>query len=200
MMKGQQAIGTLFIFIALVITAALAAFVLVSTTNALQSKSVAVANQTMNKATMGFSARQVEGISHANNQISEILMGVELAPGSGVIDLNDAKIIWTANGGKVYGEYEYNSTLVDFNAATLSFSPALISGKYYVVKNRTSGDDDQFLESGEVYVLAFQLPQPLLKGQDWSITMRAPYTQDLYITGYAPPVIEANTIVTLKSA
>ncbi len=201
-MKGQQAIGTLVIFIALVITAALASFVLVSTTNALQSKSLAVSQKTMEKATMGFAARQVEGISRADNEINSIMVGVELAPGSDTIRMNDVKIIWTANGGKVYQEYEFNSTTTQFDSGTLTFSPAIPDGQYMIVSNRSSGDNDQFLESGELYVLAFNLPagKELNAGQDWQLILRAPYTQDLVLTGYAPYVIQAGTIKTLKSA
>ena len=218
-MKGQQAIGTLVIFIALVITAALAAFVLVSTTNALQSKSIAVANKTMEKSTMGFAARSVEGWADmgTDGKLDLVTFGIELAPGSGTIDLDDVTIIYQAASGTVYGEYsvkEYNdadpTTYAELNSDNLSDSnndnvlevngnPITDTTTAYVVKNRSSFKHaDRYVEAGELYVLGMKLPQPLEEGQDWSITLRAPYTQDLVITGYAPEVIQNGTRVVLK--
>lgn len=218
-MKGQQAIGTLVIFIALVITAALASFVLVSTTNALQSKSIAVANKTMEKSTMGFSGRQVEGWADSGDgDLNLITFGIELAPGSDTIDLHDATIIYQAAGGTVYGEYniiDYNpadaTTYATINTANLDGTGddvILVNGtaitttsSAYVVPGRSSFKTaDRYLESGELYVIAFKTPSPLLEGQDWEIRLRTPYTQDLVMTGYAPEVIQAGTVVTLKSA
>ncbi len=202
-MKGQQAIGTLVIFIALVITAALASFVLVSTTNALQSKSLAVSQKTMEKATMGFSARQVEGIANADGSINKIMMGIELSPGSETIDMQDATLIWTANGGTIYDEYQPDTTWTagDYNYS--DFSSDTDTAHFKLIDDRSSSDDkDRYLESGELYVIGFTLPtgDELKEGQDWKIILRAPYTQDLIVTGYAPEVIQGGQIITLKSA
>jgi flagellin-like protein len=217
-MKGQQAIGTLVIFIALVITAALAAFVLVSTTNALQSKSIAVANKTMEKSTMGFASRSVEGWADTgtDGQLDLLTFGIELAPGSGTIDLDDVTVIYQAASGTVYGEYsvknyndsdattyaELNSNKLDGTGDdVLQVNGAAISDTTtaYVVKNRSSFKHaDRYVEAGELYVLGMKLPQALQEGQDWQITVRAPYTQDLVISGYAPDVIQNGTRVNLK--
>ncbi|NPA86832.1 MAG: hypothetical protein GXO00_02390 [Candidatus Diapherotrites archaeon] len=210
-MKGQQAIGTLVIFIALVITAALASFVLVSTTNALQSKSLAVANKTMEKSTYGFSARTVEGLTTVDDgNVEYVMFSIELAPGSGTIDLYDVTTIWQAAGGTVYGEYKYNDDNVELNTAALATTTpflvngtaaALADGNFYVVINRSQAAEatpDRYVEAGELYTIAISLPQALNEGEDWTIILRAPYTQDLVITGYAPEVLQAGQIVLLK--
>ncbi len=219
-MKGQQAIGTLVIFIALVITAALASFVLVSTTNALQSKSLAVAGKTMEKSTMGFSGRAVDGwADNGSGSLDLITFQIELAPGSDTIDLNDVTIIYQAAGGTVYGEYSVknydpadNTTYAETNTAALdgSSDDVIVLGDgstitdtttAYIVRDRTHfKKEDRYLESGELYTLVIKLPKALEEGQDWKIIVRAPYTQDLIITGYAPEVIQAGQVVTLKSA
>ncbi len=205
-MKGQQAIGTLVIFIALVITAALASFVLVSTTNALQSKSLAVANKTMEKATMGFSARAVEGLTTQDEgNIEYVMFQIELSPGSETVDLEDVTVIYQAASGTTYGEFDYNATAIDLNTSALDttdpFTPTLQDAQFYVVKNRTDAEPtpDRYVESGELYTIAIKLPKALEEGQDWKIIVRAPYTQDLIITGYAPEVLQKGQIVTLKS-
>ena len=207
-MKGQQAIGTLVIFIALVITAALASFVLVTTTNALQSKSLAVANKTMEKSTMGFAARSVEGLTTTDDgSVEYIMYSVELAPGSGTIDLQDVTTIWQAAGGTVYQEMKFagETNEVDLNTAALDTATPFTGSTmdtehYYIVKNRSDAEatPDRYVESGELYTLAFKLGTALEEGQDWKIIVRAPYTQDLVIYGYAPEVLQAGEIVTLK--
>lgn len=182
------------------ITAALASFVLVSTTNALQSKSLAVSQKTMEKATMGFAARQVEGISPADGNIDKIMIGIELAPGSETIDMLDAKLIWKANGGTEYTEYvpEQPWTGETFSA----FQNDTNTERFILITDRSDGDGDRYLESGELYTIGFVLPATAIlnEGEDWSITLRTPYTQDLIVTGYAPEVIQSGQIVVLKSA
>ena len=211
-MKGQQAIGTLVIFIALVITAALASFVLVSTTNALQSKSLAVANKTMEKSTYGFVARSVEGWADTgqDGELNLITFSIELAPGPDTIDLQDVTVIYQAASGTVYQEYN----VIDPATATSTVTPSNLGGtamdvfnyystnSAYVVANRTDNVDgttpDRYVEAGELYTLVIQTPQNLKEGEDWKIILRAPYIQDLVVTGYAPEVIQNGTVVTLK--
>ncbi len=211
-MKGQQAIGTLVIFIALVITAALASFVLVSTTNALQSKSLAVAGKTMEKATMGFASRAVEGLTTADDgNIEYVTIQIELAPGSDTIDLDDVTVIFQAAGGTKYAEFDVNTDVnnLDLNASALTsltgvFTQDISTAQQaFVVNNRSDWDQDRYVESGEVYTLVLPIIGKgitLDEGEDWKIIIRAPYTQDLIVTGYAPEVLQKGQIVTLKAA
>ncbi len=211
-MKGQQAIGALVIFIALVISAALAAFVLTQTTHTLQTKALAVSEKTMEKSTMGFTARAVEGWADENKdgELNIVTFQIELAPGSGTIDLNDVTIIYQAASGTVYKEYTVDVTSpVNINPSNLGGTPNDVvtltdPSKAYIVANRTDDKDggtpDRYVESGELYTLVIATPQPLKEGEDWKIVIRAPYTQDLVIEGYAPEVIQNGTVVTLRTA
>ncbi len=199
-MRGQQAIGTLFIFIALVITAALAAGLLTATTQALQSQGQAVAQKTQEKFSTAFSARSVEGLTTADEgNIEFVIAHLELAPGSPTIDLDDVTMIWQAAGGTVYQEFDFNATSTDLNTAALGtatpFTVAPAANKFHVVNNRSDWDGDRYVESGEVYALVIQLSTALNEGEDWVLTVRAPYTADLEIRGYAPEVLQAGQVV-----
>ncbi len=197
-MKGQQAIGTLIIFIALVITAAVATYIIMAATNQAGAKASGVSGQTVNTLTTGFTAIAVQGYAPADDEINTIGVKVKLAPGSSTIDLNDAKIQWQANGGQVYKVYSYgglNSTatgLADFTPAN--------ADDYYVLTNQSViiGTADKYLDQGEAYYLAFVLPTALGKGQDWHITITTPYTTPLKLAGVAPDVIKGGTIIDLQ--
>ncbi len=201
-MKGQVAIGTLVVFIALVITAALAAGVLVAATQNAQSKAEAVYGKTLEKATYAFKFRGVEGLTTADDSnIEYAIFYIELAPGSGEIDLEDVTTIWRAANGAEYDEYDFNTTSVDLNTAALSssnpFTATLAAGKFYVVGNRTSANEatpDRYVESGELYAIAIKLPATLDEGEDWQITVRAPYIQDTSVDGIAPEVLQSGRI------
>ncbi len=207
-MKGQQAIGALVIFIALVISAALAAFVLTHTTQTLQTKALAVGEKTMAKSTTTFSARQVEGLTTTDDgNIEYVIVYLELAPGSDVIDLQDVSLIWSASGGTEYEEFSFAGTsTVDLNTAAIDTAtpfgtPDLNNGKFYIVANRSSNidDDNRYVEAGEIYALAIKLTNTLDEGEDWQITVRVPYGADAIIQGYAPDVLQKGQIVVLKS-
>ncbi|MEM4511442.1 MAG: archaellin/type IV pilin N-terminal domain-containing protein, partial [Nanopusillaceae archaeon] len=60
-MKGQTGIGTLIVFIALVLTAAIAAFLITQTTVATQSKAAAVADQARERTGTTLEIVRVEG-------------------------------------------------------------------------------------------------------------------------------------------
>lgn len=167
---------------------------------------------------MGFTAKNVEGWADTgtDGQLDLVTYGIELAPGSDIINLDYVTVVYLAANGTVYCEYEIESydpndpttyaELVQSNLGNGGDDVLLVNGSAinntntaYVVKNRSSFKHaDRYVESGELYVLGMKLPQPLEEGQDWSITLRAPYTQDLVITGYAPDKIKDGTMVRLK--
>ena len=91
--KAAQGIGTLIIFIAMILVAAVAAGVLIQTASSLQSKSLDVGRQSQEKITTDIDVVQVYATGTQNNAITdgtdELTVLVRLGSGSSPINLDD---------------------------------------------------------------------------------------------------------------
>ena len=110
--KGAQGIGTLIIFIALVLVAAVAAGVLITTVGKLQGKAEATGIQVQQKLGTGFSVFEVIANSTSDGQITNavdtIATSLQLSPGSDAVKLADITVNLITSTGAY--SYVYNST------------------------------------------------------------------------------------------
>jgi flagellin-like protein len=199
-MKGQQAIGTLVIFIALVITAALATYVIMAATNQAGSKASAVSTQTVNGITTGMQAIEVKGYAVNDGKIADMYVKVKLAPGSSTIDMKDVKIEYSANGGLYHAVYDYNGSNSSADLNAFYNDTTVQNDKFYILTTYSkSSDNDDYLASGEAYALGFKLPtgKEIAEGMDWKLTIGASYTSTLKVAGVAPDVIQGGQVVDL---
>ncbi|WP_348613496.1 archaellin/type IV pilin N-terminal domain-containing protein [Halobaculum rarum] len=96
--RGQVGIGTLIVFIAMVLVAAIAAGVLINTAGFLQSKS----QETGQQSSKQVSDRLQEVVTVgqvSGDQVTAVNVTVTQAPGAGEIDLKNATINWVGPSG-----------------------------------------------------------------------------------------------------
>ena len=96
--RGQVGIGTLIVFIAMVLVAAIAAGVLINTAGFLQSKS----QETGEQSSKQVSNRLQEVVTTGNvnsDQIDYVNVTVTQSAGAGEIDLNNATVSWVGPDG-----------------------------------------------------------------------------------------------------
>ncbi len=220
-MKGQQAIGTLIIFIGLIVTAAVATAVLIGATNTLSDRSSLLMQGTLRDSVAGLKVSAVDGWADAgiDGELNLVSVYLELQSGSDVVNLKDVKILWMANNGLEFQEYVVMDPATDvaiFNPANLggatvndvftlqSTGAPIAAGdaNAYIVPALTSHNDgaspDRYVETGELYALVFLTPATLTEGEQWSITLRGPYIQTVTVSDYAPSVIQNGSRVELK--
>jgi flagellin FlaB len=99
--RGQVGIGTLIVFIAMVLVAAIAAGVLINTAGFLQTQAEATGQESTEQVSDSLQVEsvvtEVEG-SEGSEEIRAIAIDVSLAPGSNPIDITSATLEWIGNG------------------------------------------------------------------------------------------------------
>jgi len=110
-MKGQFGLTTLIIFIALIITAAVAASVIIYTTQTMQQQALQTGAQAKQRVSTGIEAMGVFGyqydldkgsLNQSIQQISAIAPVIRLMSGSNPINFNHITVLLTTDKGKFY--------------------------------------------------------------------------------------------------
>ncbi|WP_144901596.1 archaellin/type IV pilin N-terminal domain-containing protein [Halobellus captivus] len=90
--RGQVGIGTLIVFIAMVLVAAIAAGVLVNTAGFLQATAEDAGQESVDKVTNRVEVINQHGTVGLDETISNMTLTVRLAAGSGAVDMNTTSI------------------------------------------------------------------------------------------------------------
>lgn len=145
-------IGTLIIFISIVLVAAIAAYVLLGTAGTLQSKSLLVGKETTRRVSTQFICENLYGMvndtsSGTEHGIEKLIAIVKLSPGSDPIDMELVNLHFAAEDlliSRILPNQTTagNDTLAENNIAD-----------YYYIEIR--GNNDSLLESGESFELHF---------------------------------------------
>lgn len=120
--KGLMGIGTLIIFIAVILVAAVAAAVLLSTSGSLQQQALTTGGETESAVATGieiFSVTGTDGSTSNNVEYFELLM--RLQPGSDVIKLDDAIITFDTSTTSQTLEYGGVDTTGDTDTYNVTY-------------------------------------------------------------------------------
>lgn len=123
--KGAQGIGTLIIFIALILVAAVAAGVLIQTASSLQSKSLDVGRQSQEKITTDIEVVQVYATNTSDGFINgtgtdTVTMVVRLGSGSSAVNLNDLIVKMDTQSGSQTLQFGATGNVTNYNVSYVS--------------------------------------------------------------------------------
>jgi len=99
--RGQVGIGTLIVFIAMVLVAAIAAGVLINTAGLLQSQAESTGEESTDQVANNLQIQSVTGLGDDTNEpndLEEVEVTLSLAPGSDAINLDDITVTATGSG------------------------------------------------------------------------------------------------------
>jgi flagellin FlaB len=162
--RGQVGIGTLIVFIALVLVAAIAAGVLINTAGFLQSQAESTGQESTSQVANSIQVTSVYGNSPAagTEQLDSVTMRIQLAPGSGAIPQGDVTATLYA-GSEVDGTLGFSDSLLEGDESeTIDFSVTLDAGETFEVV--------VVLQDGSNLRQEFTVPDPINSGGEVRIS------------------------------
>lgn len=169
--KGDMGIGTLILFIAFILVAAVAASVLVSTTSALQSKALSTGKATQAEVGTSMTAIEVYAEDATDNggdkKVDYFFYTIKLSSGSDPIRFSD--VLLTMNTDNSSMDYQYETNLSDANCSNSSTLEDYEYGIIYSLKS--SQYTEGYVFPGDVVKLCFKAPRAIGEAEDIKINM-----------------------------
>ena len=163
--RGQVGIGTLIVFIAMVLVAAIAAGVLINTAGLLQAQAQQTGEETTAEVSNVVHIGEVVGIENtSDNQIEELNATIRLASGSDPINMSEASYTIsspTGNATVVNGNNDVNDAVTHHQLQSMDDGVSILSNQEDVLVvnfNLTDEDGIEPLNSSETVTLITQAP------------------------------------------
>lgn len=172
--KAESGIGTLIIFIAMILVAAIAAGVLIQTATSLQNKALLTGDRTKGQVSTAASVLLVYGEDGSNNTIEDLFLKMKLVAGSDPIKLNDSLIEFDLNNQSADLTYfkEGNCTWSSNQAESGYWTDASAGDGNFSVEYlvKSPAWHEGYIHRGDVIKLCLKTPRPI--GADENINIR----------------------------
>jgi len=208
--RGQVGIGTLIVFIAMVLVAAIAAGVLINTAGLLQSQAEATGEESADQVSDRVQVSTVTGVAGDEDEeeindaleegkVDRIKLSVFRSPGAGDIALTDSIVEVFANGESGTLTFDEDSTDEDDFTFEDDYQTEpgaaedgdLIQG--FAVLNVQGADDGTLSDSSDRAQIVFDLThaaEPLEEGDTVSITVTTAAGGTAFVEKRAPSTID----------
>ena len=180
--KADMGIGTLIIFIAMILVAAIAAGVLIQTATSLQNRALLTGDRSQSQVSTSIRPIVVyaeDGSSGSN--VDEFYMTLKLAPGSDAIKFDDLLLEFSLTNESE--DLTYKATVATCNGASL--------GTEFDVEYLIDGgnQEDGYLQRGDVVKLCFTSPRAVEEDESIRITMVPKVGSPTVISTAMPDII-----------
>lgn len=143
--KAEMGVGTLIIFIAMLLVAAVAAGVLLQTAGSLQQKALLTGAQSKGEISTNIRVVEVSGIDGSDRVLDNFSMQLKLAPGSDPIKFDEVTFTFNTDNSSVTLQYNQDPSLDPDNFSTSgnvgTFAlEYLINGSNHIDGNLQRGD------------------------------------------------------------
>ncbi len=185
--EGAMGVGTLIVFIAMVLVAAVAASVLIDTANKLQQQAEKTGDQAIREVSTAFVVKDVYGYNGEDNTIENLSLKVGLAAGAAEQNLNQTVI-------QISGQDSEANLL-----AAPSLGTGTQDGNSYSVVSIIEQEDsaDMYLEQGDIVNVTIDLANTVGSAgtqEDLSINIIPKHGTPTYEEVVTPPVINTKIV------
>jgi flagellin FlaB len=183
---AQIGVGTLLIFLSMVLVSAVVAGVVIRTSSTVKNAAVTAWADAQEEVVTSLRVTEVVGYSSDMENITAIGLRVNLAPGSGNIRYDDILLAYHSGDTYISGILHRLAPRAGVNNFTVTF-----------IRNKTS---DYVLERGELAQLWLDLDanpnlEPLPPGREFSITLLPVGGQSIEVNKHVPRGINQRYIV-----
>ncbi len=167
--RAEMGIGTLIIFIAMILVAAIAASVLIQTATSLQNRALLTGTRTQEQVGTALQVLQI----HAENgtdggTVDDFFVKFKLSPGSEPIRLNDTLVEFDTREESAFLRYnDSSSDCSPDDYSTQSSGEGSFGARYLIEGNSHS---QGYVHAGDVLELCFESPSSV--GSEEDVTVR----------------------------
>ena len=161
--RGNMGMGTLIIFIAMIIVAAIAASVLISTTTSLQNKALETGTATKDEVGTSLTVLQVFAEDGTTGELQNVTVTTKLKAGSEPIRFGDLLISLGLDNASE--DYNYNESLSNFSQALSNDA----DGFFVEYSIEGSNFQDGFLSTGDVAKIKFAAPRAVGESESFNL-------------------------------
>ena len=155
--SGMVGIGTMIVFIAMVIVASVAAGVLINTSNSLQQQARATGEETITEVSSGVKILAAKGKTNFENKIDNVILVVKPYAGSRGINLENTVIQYTSDYESKHYTYGETANENNFTVVTL--------------QNVNGSQGTMLQEMGDISKIKIDIQQGLEPSDKASITI-----------------------------
>jgi len=183
--KGEMGIGTLVLFIAMILVAAIAAGVLIQTATNLQSRALETGKRSTQQVSTAVSTILMYGEDGQDGTIRRIRQNVRLAAGSELIKFNDSVISIDVSD---------NSSDLIFSNETDCEAASGSEFRIKYLKNTTNNHKFGYLAVGEVVQLCFDAPREVAEDEIIRINFVPKVGNVMTVMVTTPPVMSTKRV------
>ncbi|MFP4656349.1 MAG: archaellin/type IV pilin N-terminal domain-containing protein [Candidatus Woesearchaeota archaeon] len=163
--KADMGIGTLIIFIAMILVAAIAAGVLIQTATSLQNRALLTGDRTRGQVSTGMNTLLLYAMNGTNGTVDDFRQKVQLSPGSDPVTLETALLSFDTD--RISGDYTFTNDTCEYDdtggtGTGYHFNETEGNGTFavrYLVEG--PNHQDGYLVRGDIVELCYAAPEQI---------------------------------------
>ena len=170
--KADMGIGTLILFIAMILVAAIAAGVLIQTATSLQNKALLTGERTKGQVATGMTTLLLYATNGTDGTIEDFRQKTKLSPGSDPVTLADALLSFDTEAAS--GDYTYSTDNCTYDSSGIGANDGYYfnstdSNGTFTVTYLVNGPNHQndYLVRGDILMLCYRAPSGV--GEDTKV-------------------------------
>lgn len=185
--RGEMGVGVMIIFIAVIMIAALAAGVLISTVTSLQQKATTTGSEALKEITSRVTILQLMAENGSDGAVENMSMLARLSAGSDPINLNSTLLVVALSNATANLQYMPNAQLGTVD----------IAQRYYSVITEVRGPEYKagYISNGDIVTLLFITPRNMTNSEKGRISLIGRYGSPSVVEFWTPTSVNTQTIL-----